>query len=322
MGDDRAAPAPLNVTVLMGGPSSEREVSLVSGEAVARALEGLGHRVLRADIQPHDASALDAPGTDVVFIALHGEFGEDGKVQTLCEARGLPYTGSNPRASELAMDKAAAKQIVRRHGLATPDWIVIEEYHTPSQTARHVAEMPPPVVVKPVTGGSSVDVTIARTIDQRDAAIEAGLDKYGRVMIERFVTGRELTVGILGEEPLPVIEIVPKGAFYDYAAKYADDAGTEYRFDLDVEAGALRAIQASALAVHQGMGCRDMSRVDFILDQGGQAWMLEVNAIPGFTGHSLLPMAARRSGIEFPQLVDRLVRMAYSRRIQALPSAR
>ncbi|MCY2927870.1 MAG: D-alanine--D-alanine ligase [Planctomycetota bacterium] len=322
MADDCREPDSLHVTVLMGGPSSEREVSLVSGGAVAAALESVGHRVRRADIQPNDASALDAPGIDVVFIALHGEFGEDGKVQALCEARGLAYTGSNPRASELAMDKAAAKQIVRRHGVDTPDWIVIEEYRSPGQAARQVAELSLPVVVKPVTGGSSVDVTIARDAGVRDAAIEAALDKYGRVMVEQFIAGGELTVGILGDQALPVIQIVPKRAFYDFTAKYADDAGTEYLFDFGVAPGALRAIQASALAVNEALGCRDMGRVDFILDAAGRAWMLEVNTIPGFTGHSLLPMAARRSGVEFPQLVDRLVRMAYSRRVQALPSAR
>ena len=322
MVDDRREPDSLNVTVLMGGPSSEREVSLVSGGAVATALESVGHRVSRADIQPNDAEALEAPGIDVVFIALHGEFGEDGKVQALCEARGLAYTGSNPRASELAMDKAAAKQIVRRNGVDTPDWVVVEEYHTVSRSASEVAELSLPVVVKPVTGGSSVDVTIAHDAGVRDAAIGAALDKYGRVMVEKFIAGRELTVGILGEQALPVIQIVPKRAFYDFTAKYADDAGTEYLFDFGVAPGALRAIQASALAVNEALGCRDMCRVDFILDAAGRAWMLEVNTIPGFTGHSLLPMAARRSGVEFPQLVDRLVRMAYSRRVQALPSAR
>ncbi|MCY2929158.1 MAG: D-alanine--D-alanine ligase [Planctomycetota bacterium] len=322
MGDERGAPDTLNVTVLMGGPSAERAVSLVSGEAVARALEGLGHRVRRADIQPNDAAALDSPGIDAVFIVLHGEFGEDGQVQALCEARGLAYTGSDPRASELAMDKASGKQIVRRHGILTPDWAVIEEYHTSAQVARDLAALPLPVVVKPVTGGSSVDVTIARDTAQRDGAVEAALDKYGRVMVEQFVAGGELTVGILGEQALPVIQIVPKRAFYDYAAKYADDAGTEYLFDFGVASEALRAIQASALAVHKALGCRDMSRVDFILDQAGKAWMLEVNTIPGFTGHSLLPMAARRSGIEFPQLVDRLVRMAYGRRVQSVSPPR
>jgi D-alanine-D-alanine ligase len=315
-----AAPDTLDITVLMGGPSSEREVSFLSGQAVARALEGLGHRVTRADISPSDTSALDCPRIDVVFIALHGEFGEDGKVQTLCESRRLAYTGSGPRAGELAMDKAAAKQIVRRHGLATPDWTVIEEYQPPGRVAARAAEMSLPVVVKPVTGGSSVDVTIARSADQRDRAMEAGLDKYGRVMLERFVAGREITVSILGQHALPVIQIVPKREFYDYLAKYADDAGTEYLFDFGVEAGLLRSIQETALAVHEALGCRDMSRADFILDESNSPQLLEVNTIPGFTGHSLLPMAARRAGIEFPQLVDRLARMAYARRGQPPPA--
>ena len=303
----------LDVTVLMGGPSAEREVSLMSGAAIADALERRGHKVVRADIHPNDAGALDREGIDVVFIALHGLFGESGEVQQLCQDRRLRYTGSGPRASELAMDKAATKQIVKRMGLATPDWMIIEDFHSPAQIAQWLPELSVPVVLKPVDGGSSVDVTIARTPAQRDEALEELLDKYGRAMIERFVEGRELTVSVLGDRALTPLEILPCRPFYDFTAKYADDAGTQYTFDHGLDAAAVKALQAAAWATHQALGCRDMSRVDFLLDEQGAAWVLEINTIPGFTGHSLLPMAAAAEGIDFDQLVDRIAAMAMQR---------
>ena len=305
---------PLDVTVLMGGPSDEREVSLLSGSAIAAGLERAGHRVTCADISPEDTSALDRPGIDVVFIALHGEFGESGEVQDLCEQRSLRYTGSGPRASRLAMDKASAKQFFRRNDLPTPDWMIVEAYHDPAEVAGWLGELPPPVVVKPVDGGSSVHVVIARNAEQRDSAMGQVLDCYGRVLLERFVPGREMTVGILGEKVLPVLEIVPAESFYDYHAKYADDAGTRYEFDMDLPAETLAQLQANARTAHQCLGCRDMSRVDFILDGDGQGHILEINTIPGFTSHSLLPMAARRDGIGFDELVDRIAQMAMDRK--------
>jgi len=303
----------LDITVLMGGPSSERDVSLLSGEAIAGALERRGHKVCRADISPTDTAALERPGIDVVFIALHGEFGESGEVQDLCENAHLHYTGSGPRASELAMDKAATKQAVKRAGVPTPDWMIIEEFHEPAQIAEWLPQLDVPVVIKPVDGGSSVDVVIARTHAQRDDALEALLDKYGRVMLERYVKGRELTVGILGDQALDVLEISPDGEFYDYRAKYADDAGTTYTFDHGLDARTVETLQAHALATHRVLGCRDMSRVDFLLDDNGVGWVLETNTIPGFTSHSLLPKAAERAGIGFEELCDRIARMAMAR---------
>ncbi len=317
--EDRVAPDGtsqrlLDVTVLMGGPSSEREVSLMSGTAIADGLARVGHRVRRADISPRDTTALDAADIDVVFIALHGEFGESGEVQSLCEHRNLRYTGSGPVPSKLGLDKAAAKQIFKRAaGLDTPDWMILEEFHPPALRKKWLAEIPPPVVLKPVTGGSSVDVTIARDEHTRDEALEDLMDKYGRAMLERFVPGRELTVGILGDRALPVLEIRPRQAFYDYRAKYADDAGTQYVFDHGLEEDVIRRTQAAALEAHRVLGCRDLSRVDFILDAQNRPQIIEINTIPGFTSHSLLPMAAGRAGIPFDRLVDMLVQMAADR---------
>ena len=302
----------LNIVVLMGGPSSEREISMLSGEAIAAALAGKGHNIERCDISPEDVSALEKPNIDVVFIALHGEFGESGEVQRLCEARGLKYTGSGPRASELAIDKAAAKQIFKRHGLDTPDWMVIEEFHSPDDVAQWVREIPPPVVLKPVDGGSSLDISTARDEQQRDELLGLLLDKYSRAMIERHVDGREITVGILGEKALPVIEIIPPGEFYDYEAKY-EDTRTQYIAEHGLDENTTNAIQSAALTAHHALDCRDMSRVDFVLDKEGTAQLLEVNTIPGFTSHSLLPKAAAQVGISFEQLVDAIAAMAMKR---------
>jgi D-alanine-D-alanine ligase len=303
----------LDITVLMGGPSSEKEVSLLSGQAIAAALERRGHHVVRADISEANQAALDRPGIDVVFIALHGQFGESGDVQRLCEGRHLRYTGSASRASELAMDKAATKQVARRIGLATPDWRVIEEFHTPQQVADWMDQLNVPVVLKPVNGGSSIDLVIAHTLQRRDGALDELVDKYGRCLVERYVRGKELTVGILGSQALPVLQIIPPGECYDYRAKYADDSGTLYTFDHGLGEELVRGVQADALALYNALGCRDMSRVDFLLDEQGTAWLLEINTIPGFTSHSLLPMAARQAGIDFDELVDRIAGMAMSR---------
>ena len=303
----------LDITVLMGGPSSERDVSLLSGDAVADGLESAGHHVTRADISPQDTTALDRDRMDVVFIALHGDFGESGEVQMLCEDRGLRYTGSNERASHLGMDKAASKQIFKRSGLVTPDWMIVEEFHPSEQVAGWLSEFPPPVVLKPVDGGSSVDIKIAIDISQRDEALEYLVDKYGRVMFERYLPGREFTVGIIGNSALPVMEIVPDGKFYDYRAKYDDDAKTTYVFAHGLDEEIVTRMKEDAVNAHRILGCRDISRVDFILDCDNTPNVLEINTIPGFTNHSLVPKAAAAAGISFEKLVDGIVAMAMNR---------
>ena len=310
--DVRKPKLSLDVTVLMGGPSSERAVSLLSGEAVAEGLTAAGHRVMRADISPDDASALDRPGLDVVFIALHGPFGEDGGVQQLCEDRKLRYIGSGPEASALALDKVASRKRFTAAGLVVPKGLVLTPPERDEQTDE-LNRLGLPVVLKPVDGGSSVDITIAKTPSARDTAVADLLDKYGRALAEEFVVGREFTVGILGRRPLPVLEIVPARDFYDYTAKYADDSGTRYVFDHGLAGAVVRSIQTSAMTAHEVLGCRDLSRVDFIVTPGGLPVVLEVNTIPGFTSHSLVPMAAARVGLDFPQLVDRIVMMAMQR---------
>jgi D-alanine-D-alanine ligase len=300
----------------MGGASSEREVSLMSGEAIAAALEKRGHSVTRADITPIWTEALDREGIDVVFIALHGDFGESGDVQRLCEERGLRYTGSGPMASMMGMDKVASKQIFKKAGLVTPEWVVIEEF-TPIDEARSMLrDMGLPVVLKPISGGSSVDVFICHDEEDRKEALEELLDVYARAMVEKYIPGDEFTVGILGDEALPVINVVPGGSFYDYDSKYSDDAGTRYIMDHGLDLDVVAQLQFDALAAHRSLDCRDFSRIDFIRDENGIFQVLEINTIPGFTSHSLLPKAAAEAGVDFEELCDRIVAMAMSRKIE------
>ena len=294
--DDR----PLRVTVLAGGPSAEREVSLASGGAIAAALAEKGHDVELADIGPSDLSALEIPA-DVIFPALHGTFGEDGTLQRIMEQRGLCFIGSGSDASAAAMDKVQTKRIALQRGVTTPDFQVIESTHDQM--------LPPPVVIKPVAEGSSVMTGVARDPAAARSAADAVIARYGRVLVERFVEGIEVTVGILGDRTLPPIWIRPKREFYDFEAKYQDNA-TEYVFETGLPAAVVQRAETWSLDVFRALGCRHLARIDWIVDADGIAWLLEVNTLPGFTSHSLVPKAAARIGISFADLTDRLVRMA------------
>ncbi len=295
----------LDVTVLAGGPGVEREVSLNSGRAVFQALCGLGHRVTLCDVGPDDLSALDRPA-DIFFIALHGEFGEDGTLQALLEARGLRYCGSGAAASRAAMDKAQAKQRFERAGVPTP------AYEITSQDSLHdlASRFDVPAVVKPVACGSSVDTSIVRTQGELHSAAATLVERYGAALVERYIAGPELTVGILGEEALPVCEIRTQREFYDYQAKYNDD-NTQYLFDLDLSVELLRRVQGLSLDAHRALGCSVFSRVDWMVDaETLDPYVLEINTIPGFTSHSLLPKAAAMVGLTFDRLCQRIVELS------------
>lgn len=298
----------LDITVLMGGPSAEREVSLNSGKAVADALRRRGHRVNCCDISPGDLSALDKPA-DLIFIALHGTFGEDGQLQTILANRGMAYVGSDAASSRLAMDKVESKKRFVAAGIATPAWKII----TQQQLNHQMNSWRLPTVIKPVDQGSSVDTFIARDAYGFQAAMERVVVKYGRCLIEDYIAGPELTVGILGNTALPVCEIRTTREYYDYAAKYLDDA-TEYLFDLDLPADLLQTVRALSIEAHHALGCRDFSRVDWMVDaKTHQPYILELNTIPGFTDHSLLPKAAARANIGFDQLCQKIIEQATSR---------
>ena len=294
--------------MLRGGPSEEREVSLASGAAVANACRRIGHIVTEADVTPQDTSALDIPA-HVVFPVLHGTFGEDGQLQALLEKRGIVYVGSDSRASALAMNKAEAKTIWQREGLPTAPWVCVDVENLKQKTA----ELTPPVVIKPAAQGSSIGVRLASTAKQLAEHLDQSVKSWGEVLVEQQLLGKELTVGILEHEALPIVEIRTAVEFYDYQAKYARD-DTHYLFDVDLPEHVYRDVQQTALRAFQALGCRDYSRVDLIVDRRLGPQLLEVNTIPGFTDHSLLPKAAQRAGIPFDALVARLLSLAIRRK--------
>ncbi len=302
--DAPATAQKLRILALAGGPGAEREVSLDSGAAVAAGLRAAGHDVTVRDITPEDASALDAP-CDLVFPVLHGEFGEDGTLQALLEQRGLRFVGSGARASALAMDKPLTKAVAARLGIRTPAADVL----SPSDVQARVCAIPPPVFIKPADRGSSVGAAIVREAAALCPAIERVAREFGRALVEQFIPGHELTVGVLDGVALPPLQIRPKAEFYDYQAKYQVDC-TEYLFETACAPAVLAQVADWSVRLFHEIGCRHLARVDWIVDADGQAWFLEVNTIPGFTSHSLFPKAAARSGLDFSSLVDRLARMA------------
>lgn len=290
------------VAVLMGGPDAEHEVSLASGTRVADALEALGrHEVSRHVVLRPDAATLRSLAADVVFPVLHGAFGEGGPLQDALEAAGLPYVGSEPAAARLGMDKVASKRIARACGVPTPEWI--------DPCLEPPGRLEPPVVVKPVDEGSSVGVRLCTTPAEVEEAVRASSDR--RLMVERLVAGRELTVGLVCGEVLPIVEILPATGFYDYEAKYRRD-DTRYHVEPPLDPEHAEACRRHARGIWQALGCRDLARVDFMLDADGP-WFLEVNTMPGMTDHSLLPMAAERAGLPMPELCGVLVGAALAR---------
>lgn len=296
----RLASRTLRVVVLLGGVSSERDVSLRSGKAVMDGLTAAGFPTTCVDVTDERLEGIDPEAVDVAFVALHGRFGEDGGVQAALEARGVLYTGSGVDASRLAMDKVSAKMLFRVAGIPTADWAVVASADDPP--------MPLPVVVKPRSEGSSLGVSVVRDPAEYRPAVVRALTYGGEALVERFVPGREMTVGILGERRLPLIELRPMREFFDYVAKY-QDARTEYVVDPPLTPSERRAVQEAAWAAHEALGCRGMSRVDVILGADGPV-VLEVNTIPGLTERSLLPKAARAAGIEFPALCEEILRLA------------
>lgn len=295
----------VRVTVLCGGPSAEREVSLDSGRAVADALRQRGHTVHVGDIDPENLVALDVPA-DVVFPALHGTFGEDGTLQRILEQRGIPFVGSDSRASALAMDKVATKTLIGGNGIDTPRF---EVWDAATLRARSHPNLPLPVIVKPVDQGSSVATTIVRAEAEFRPAVQNTVEHFRRALVEQFITGEELTVGFVGQEALPPICVRPKRSFYDFQAKYQDDA-TEYVFDAGYSTALLAQAQVLSRRVFEQIGCRHLARVDWMVDRADRLWFLELNTLPGFTSHSLVPKAAGRVALPFDELVERLVLLA------------
>lgn len=300
--------SPTKVAVLMGGVGPEREISLQSGAAVCKAFSEAGIDHVARDVTPDALQILEDPSITLFFLALHGEFGEDGQLQRILEERGLLYTGSGPDACELAFDKLACKRVFERQGVPCPRVIEFTEDLDATWLKTQLKSFEDRVVVKPPRGGSSLGVRIV----PRDADLinhcQQTLADYGSCMIEQFIAGRELTVSILDERALPVIQIQPARPFYDYQAKYVDD-GTRYLFDTLGEEES-QVLQQQALSCFEGLGLRHFARVDFILSPEGIAYVLEANSIPGLTSHSLLPKAAQKAGHSLSELCCSIVDVA------------
>jgi len=301
----------IKVAVLTGGIGSERDISLQSGECVAEALKEAGFETVTADVRPDNLEILDDKSINVFFPALHGIFGEDGQLQQILEDRSLLYAGSGPTASKLAFDKMASKIIFEDAGISTPSAIEFDGETNIELLEEQLLNLANKYVVKPIRQGSSVGVSIVSTPQEAIHIAKETYREFGDCMIEEFVPGRELTVGILNGQALPIIEVRVKSSFYDYHAKYLDEQ-TEYLFDTVTDTTIAANLNQTAIDCFNALGCRHFARVDFLLGIDRIAYVLEVNTIPGFTSHSLVPKAAAKAGLSMSNLCSDIVKAAYS----------
>ena len=299
---------PKKIAVLMGGPGSERDVSLATGRGVSKALRSLGAEVVDVDV--HDENFALPKDVDLAFITIHGTFGEDGQLQKILEERGVPYTGEGVEASRTAFDKILSKEKFREHNVVTPEWEVVEVGKRPTISI--------PLVVKPARQGSTVGVVIVKNAGELDSAMtEAG--KYDqKLLIEKFVSGRELTIGVLGDQALPILEIIPKGGFYDFNNKYPflnpqAGGGAEHVCPAKIDPNKTKQIQEEALHAFRALGLVVYGRVDVVFAETGEPFVLEVNTIPGMTEASLLPEAAAAAGINYVDLCARIIALSRAR---------
>ena len=296
---------PTKIAVLMGGPGSEREVSLATGRGVSNALRSLGADVVEIDVRSEQFQLPD--DIELAFNTIHGTFGEDGQLQKVLEHRGIAYTGDGVNASEIAFDKIRTKQKFQEHGITTPPWEIIQPGQRPT--------IPLPIVVKAPRQGSTVGVIIVKNESEIDSAISEATNYSRELLIEKFVSGRELTIGILGDQPLPILEIIPKGGFYDFNNKYPflnpqAGGGAEHVCPAEIDSQKTKEIQELAFRAFRAAGLQVYARVDAILSQTGQPFILEINTIPGMTEASLLPEAAAAAGIEYAELCARIIALS------------
>ncbi len=291
------------IGVLMGGLSEEREVSLKSGAAVHEALVSKGYKAAAIDVGRDISRVLDRDPIDVAFVALHGRYGEDGTIQGLLELMGVPYTGSGVLASALALHKIYAKATFQAAGLKVAPYVILRKGET---LAADSIPFPLPVVVKPSQEGSSVGISIVKSPDKIGPALELAFAYDTDILVEQFVEAREIQVGILGDRALGAIEIIPRNEFYDFDAKYTPGMA-EHIYPARLPQKLYRHALDTGLAAHAALGCSDYSRVDLLVTEQGECYVLEVNTLPGMTATSLLPEIAQGSGIGFEELVERIV---------------
>jgi len=299
----------LKVAVLMGGVGAERDISLQSGANMAVAIREAGFETVEYDITRDNMRILDDRTIDVFFLALHGEFGEDGQLQEILEKKNLCYTGCDSRASRLAFDKIASKEIFEQAGVTVPRHICLSAQTSAEGLVGRLGKIGEKFVVKPIRQGSSVGVVIVAGCEEAAAAAVKIFGEFGDCMIEQFIEGREVTVGILSGKALAIIEIRSKQEFFDYHAKYIDDA-TEFLFDTVTDEKTVIEINRSAITCFDSLGCRHFGRVDMILSGSGEPYVLEINTLPGLTTHSLLPKAAARAGMSNSQLCTKIIEAA------------
>jgi D-alanine-D-alanine ligase len=300
---------PKRIAVLMGGPGSERDVSMATGKGVAKALRSLGVDATEIDVKSADFELPDE--VELAFLTIHGTFGEDGQLQQILEDRGIPYTGEGVKGSAIAFDKIRSKAAFREHDVTTPYWQIITGGQRPT--------IPIPVVIKAPRQGSTVGVHIIRNEREIDGAIDDASTYDRELLVERFISGRELTVGILGDQALPVLEIIPKGGFYDFNNKYPflnPNAGgsAEHVCPAAIGPEKTEEVQQLALRAFRALGLEVYARVDVLLPDDGEATVLEANTIPGMTEASLLPEAAAAAGISYPELCARIIELSAKRR--------
>lgn len=313
--DDKSRNSPKDlgrIGVLMGGPSSERDISLNSGNAVYESLKSLNQDVVAIDIKTdgieENIKLIDSYKLDCAFVVLHGRFGEDGEIQGILDKLKIPYTGSSKAASRLSIDKAISRKRLKKQGITIPEFKVINKNSKFSMNGFSF-----PCVIKPATQGSSIGLSIVDNKSDVNKALDLAFEYDPRIIIEEYISGRELTVGILEDKALPIVEIVPKRRFFDFQAKYSNGL-TDYMVPANLEKEMAEIIQRVALRVHNALGCYAYSRVDIILSQDNIPFVLEINTIPGFTATSLLPKAAKANGIEFNQLCLKLIELAYAKK--------
>ena len=299
---------PKKIAVLMGGPGSERDVSFATGRGVVKALRSLGADVSEVDV--HDENFEVPSGTELAFNAIHGTFGEDGQLQQILESRGVPYTGDGVEESRTTFDKILSKEKFRQAGVATPYWQLVKKGQRPT--------MPIPYVVKPPREGSTVGIVVVQNEREVDGALAEALKYDSELLVEKYVPGHELTVGVLGDQALPIIEIIPKGGFYDFNTKYPflnpqAGASAEHVCPAKIDDAKTKEIQELALCAFRSLGLQVYARVDVMLSNDGEPFVLEANTIPGMTETSLLPEAAAVAGIDYPQLCARIIELSLAR---------
>lgn len=300
----------MKIAVLYGGTSGEREVSLSSGKGIIQALKNNGHEVTGIDFHPERLEEIIELNVDLVFIGLHGKFGEDGRVQGLLEMLGLPYVGSGVLASALAMDKAKAKQIFESNDIpvAKSKVYTVTDKTNLQDVEKEVNQVfKVPFVIKPNSEGSTLGLTIVENPEQILDGLKRAATSDNTILIEDFIQGREITVAVLGEKALPIIEIIPKNAYYDYESKYAA-GGSEHIVPAPIDAQTTKTIQELAVKAHSVLGCKTYSRVDFILTKENQPVILEVNTLPGMTPTSLFPDAAKVIGLDYDTMIETFVK--------------